>query len=380
MTRPRAGRAARGPDVIAETRATEPDEPAQDGRSRFDLIFEPSGLKVRIPPGVMLFDAASWNGIAVDSTCGGHGTCLKCKVRVLDPVAISASDTRAFSADELDAGWRLACRVQVSTDLRVTVPPLETRPKAATVGLGRKVILRPAVQKRYLELDEPSLSDQVTDLERLVSCLDDLELRADLYVLRKLGRVLRTSGFRVTAVVVDDVLIDVEPGDTSGRRFAIVFDLGTTTVVATLLDLSTGMPLAVQSMHNKQQSFGADVITRISATMTVDGALGRLCQLAQESLNELAQGVCEDAGVRPSEVYEIAVAGNATMTHLVLGIDPGPLGVAPFILSTRAFPEVLRATARRESARAGSRSDLPVRRRLRGRRHRRRSLRVGDGP
>jgi len=341
MASPRAGPAARDPHETAETRAAARDELTADGRSRFDLTFEPTGLKVRIPPGVMLFDAASWNGIAVDSTCGGHGTCLKCKVKVLDPVAISASDTRAFSADELDAGWRLACRVRVSTDLRVAVPPLETRPKAATVGVGRKVILRPAVQKRYVELDKPSLSDQATDLERLLSSLDDLELRADLYVLRKLGRVLRTSEFRATAVVVDDVLIDVEPGDTSGRRFAIAFDLGTTTVVATLLHLSTGMPLAVQSMLNKQQSFGADVITRISATMTVDGALGRLCRLAQESLNELAQAVCEAAGVSPSEVYEIAVAGNATMTHLVLGIDPGPLGVAPFILSTRTFPEIL---------------------------------------
>ena len=341
MASPWAGQAARDPDEMAATRATGRDGPTQGGASRFDLIFEPSGLKVRIPPGVMLFDAASWTGIAVDSTCGGHGTCLKCKVKVLDPVPISASDTRAFSADELDAGWRLACCVQVSTDLRVAVPPLETRPKAATVGVGREVILRPAVQKRYVELDEPSLSDQASDLERLVSSLDDLKLRADLYVLRKLGRVLRTSGFKATAVVVDDVLIDVEPGDTSGRRFAIAFDLGTTTVVATLLDLSTGMPLAVQSMLNKQQSFGADVITRISATMTVDGARGRLCQLAQESLNELAQAVCEAAGVSPSEVYEIAVAGNATMTHIVLGIAPGPMGVAPFILSTRTFPEIL---------------------------------------
>ena len=341
MASPWAGQAARDPDEMAATRATGRDGPTQGGASRFDLIFEPSGLKVRIPPGVMLFDAASWTGIAVDSTCGGHGTCLKCKVKVLDPVPISASDTRAFSADELDAGWRLACCVQVSTDLRVAVPPLETRPKTATVGVGREVILRPAVQKRYVELDEPSLSDQASDLERLVSSLDDLKLRADLYVLRKLGRVLRTSGFKATAVVVDDVLIDVEPGDTSGRRFAIAFDLGTTTVVATLLDLSTGMPLAVQSMLNKQQSFGADVITRISATMTVDGALGRLCHFAQESLNELAQAVCEAAGVSPSEVYEIAVAGNATVTHIVLGIAPGPMGVAPFILSTRTFPEIL---------------------------------------
>jgi uncharacterized 2Fe-2S/4Fe-4S cluster protein (DUF4445 family) len=160
-------------------------------------------------------------------------------------------------------------------------------------------------------------------------------------VLRTVGRVLRENDYKVTAVVVDDVLIDLEPGDTTGRVFAIAFDLGTTTVVATLLDLSTGAPVAVESMLNKQQSFGADVITRISKIMMDGRALERLCLLAHESLDELAQAVCEAGGVSPTEVYEIALAGNATMTHIVLGIDPAPLGVAPFIMSTRLFPEIL---------------------------------------
>jgi uncharacterized 2Fe-2S/4Fe-4S cluster protein (DUF4445 family) len=326
----------------AEAESLDEGDATHDGRGRFDLLFEPAGRKVRVPPGVMLFDAASWNGIAIDSTCGGHGTCRKCKIKILGPgTQISPLDTRAFSTDELRAGWRLACRVQVSSDLRVEVPPLVTRPKAATVGVGRSVILRPAVQKRYVELSEPTLSDQTTDLERLVSSLDDLELRADLDVLRRLGKVLRESDYKVTAVVIDDVLISVEPGDTTGRMFAIAFDLGTTTVVATLLDLSTGTPVAVQSMLNKQQPFGADVITRISTIMMDERALERLCQLAHETLDELARAVCEAGGVSPAEVYEIALAGNATMTHIALGIDPGPLGVAPFIMSTRLFPEVL---------------------------------------
>jgi len=141
-------------------------------------------------------------------------------------------------------------------------------------------------------------------------------------VLRTLGRTLREADYKVTAVVVDDVLIAVEPGDTTGRRFGIAFDLGTTTVVATLLDLSTGTPAAVESTLNKQQPFGADVITRISATMMDPGALDKLQQLATETLGELARAVCEQGGVAPDEVYEIAVAGNATMTHIVLGIDP----------------------------------------------------------
>ena len=215
------------------------------------------------------------------------------------------------------------------------VPPLTTRPKAATVGVGRQVILRPAVQKRYLELAEPSLADQASDVERVLAQLDDLEPRAELSVLKTLGRTLREADYKVTAVVVDDVLIAVEPGDTTGRRFGIAFDLGTTTVVATLLDLSTGTPVAVESMLNKQQPFGADVITRISATMMDPGALDKLQQLAQETLGELARAVCAQGGVQPDEVYEVAVAGNATMTHLVLGIDPEPLGMAPFIMSAR---------------------------------------------
>ena len=326
------------------TGSTAAGHPAADAPARVDLYFEPAGTRVRVPPGVTLFDAASWNGIAIDSTCGGHGTCKKCKVRIVDGGAeVTPLDVRAFSPDELREGWRLACRVVTAADLRVDVPPLVTRPKAATVGVGRQVILRPAAQKRYLELDEPSLADQLTDLERVLAAVDDLELRADLHALRVIGRVLRAADYKVTAVIVDDVLIDVQEGDTTGRLYGIAFDLGTTTVVATLLDLSTGTPMAVASMLSKQQPFGADVITRISAVMMDPATLERLTRLAHESLNELAAEVCQQAGVDPADVLEVAMAGNATMTHLALGIDPEPLGVAPFIMSTRLFPEVLAA-------------------------------------
>ncbi|HLX78611.1 MAG TPA: ASKHA domain-containing protein, partial [Acidimicrobiales bacterium] len=143
------------------------------------------------------------------------------------------------------------------------------------------------------------------------------------------------------AVVVDDVLVDVEAGDTTDALYGIAFDLGTTTVVATLLDLSTGTPVAARSTLNRQQPFGADVITRISAVMMDADALGKLRSLAHETLSELAREVCAEGEVEPQSVYEVALAGNATMTHIVLGIDPEPLGVAPFILSTRAFPEIL---------------------------------------
>ena len=164
---------------------------------------------------------------------------------------------------------------------QVEVPPLTTRPKAATVGVGRQVILRPAVQKRYLELTEPNLADQATDLERVLAAA-------------------RGPGAAGRAGRAADPGPDAARGRLQGHRggrrrradrgrarrhhrrarFGIAFDLGTTTVVATLLDLSTGTPVAVESMLNKQQPFGADVITRISATMMDPGALDKLQQLA----------------------------------------------------------------------------------------------------
>ena len=306
---------------------------------RVDLRF--NDRPVRVPQGVTLFDAASWNGIAIDSTCGGHGTCKKCRIRFkADPPVPTSLDLRAYTAAEIRDGWRLACRTPANNDADLEVPPLVTRPKAAIVGVGRQVILRPAIRKRYLELAEPSLADPLSDLERVLAELDDVATAADLAVLRDLGGTLRASDFKVTAVVADETLIAVEPGDTTGRAFGLAFDLGTTTVVATLLDLTAGTPVAVESMLNKQQPFGADVIARISATMLDPAARDRLRQLAQETLAELAAAACQAGGVLPQEVYEVALAGNATMVHLVLGIDPEPLGVAPFILATRLLPEV----------------------------------------
>jgi len=332
---------------LIEPGGTEPA--AHDGTGRVRLAFavhDTDGTvtdrEVRVPPGVSVFDSASWNGIAIDSTCGGHGTCHKCRVRLTSRAPVTRHDQRTFTAAQLDEGWRLACLVQATGDLQVEVPPLTTRPKAATVGVGRQVILRPAVQKRYVELEEPTLRDQRPDLRRLLDAVDDLEPVPDLHALRRLPKVLRESGFRVTAVVVDEALVDVEPGDTTATRYAIAFDLGTTTVVATLIDLETGTPVAVASTLNRQQPFGADVISRISATMLDPRALDRLTEAAHATLALLTDEVCAEGGVDPAHVYEVALAGNATMTALALGLDPEPLGVAPFVMAS-AHPSGLLA-------------------------------------
>jgi len=327
-----AARAERSRDAGAEP------QPG-DGSERVRLKFLPDGAEVRVPSGTPVFDAASWNGIAIDSTCGGYGTCKKCKVRIVSgELPVGPIDPRAFTQAELDDGWRLACRAAAREDLVVEVPPLQTRPKAALAGVGRHVILRPSVQKRHLVMEEPTLEDQRPDIRRVLDAIDDLEPVPSLGLLRTLGGTLRAAGFDVTAVVVDEELLDVEPGDTTARRYAIAYDLGTTTVVATLLDLDSGQPLAVRSMLNRQQPFGADVITRISATMMEPDALGKLQARAHETFVELTEEVCVEAGVEPREVYEITVCGNQTMMQLALGIDPEPLSMAPFVVTTNSFP------------------------------------------
>ena len=324
------------------TRELEPaDVTPGDGATRVRLRFEPDGNEVRVPSGTPIFDAASWNGIAIDSTCGGYGTCKKCKVKILSgDVPVGPIDPRAFTQSELDDGWRLACRAGARADLVVEVPPLQTRPKAALAGVGRHVILRPSVQKRHLVIEEPTLEDQRSDLQRVLDGLDDLEPYVSIEMLRELGTTMRGAKFDVTAVVCDRELIALEPGDTSARRFAIAFDLGTTTVVATLLDLETGQPAAVRSMLNRQQPYGADVITRISATMMDSSALQALSDRAHETLAELTGEVLAEAGVAEAEVYEITVCGNVTMMQLALGIDPEPLSMAPFVVAAHELPPV----------------------------------------
>ena len=225
--------------------------------ARVDISFEPSEKSVRVPSGVSVFDAASWNGLAIDSTCGGNGTCKKCKVQILEgSVPVTNLDSRAFKQEELDAGWRLACVSHATASLKVHVPPLTTRPKASTVGVGRQVILRPSVIKRYIEVSEPSLRDQRSDLRRVLDEISDVTVNIDPQLIKELPKVLRTSDFKVTCVVVADQLIAIEPGDTTTALYGIAYDLGTTTVVASLMDLATGTPLAVASMLNKQQPFG----------------------------------------------------------------------------------------------------------------------------
>ena len=315
-------------------------------QKKLEVLYKPFDKATRVPPGTTLFSAAHWIGLPIDSTCGGRGTCGKCKVQVLEGGAeITIADRKQLRPGELEAGWRLSCQAKVYEDTTVTVPELLRVPKAATMGVNRLVLLDPNVRKVYVELTEPDLEDQRSDIERLRDALtaEGFDMKADLRVLRTLPALLRGAEFKVTAVLGGDQLIAVEAGDTREESYGVAFDLGTTTVVGTLMNLRTGMAEAVRSALNGQAPFGADVISRISHGMQGDEAKAELREAIQRTMNTVLSELYESAGIQRERVYETVVVGNATMLHLLLGIDATPISMMPF---TPAFREPLYLPAR----------------------------------
>jgi uncharacterized 2Fe-2S/4Fe-4S cluster protein (DUF4445 family) len=301
---------------------------------KYQVTFLPSHLVTHAPEGTTLFNAANWAGLPIDSTCGGRGTCGKCKVRLLDGACpVTDADQRFLSETELAEGWRLSCRAPIHNACVADVPRLMTSPKAALLGYGRHVALDPNVAKVFLRLAEPTLEDQRSDLARVTDALraEGYEARAGLAVWRALPKTLRGSDFAITAVVCGDELIAVEPGDTTGQAFGLALDIGTTTVVGALLDLKTGAVAAVRSALNGQAPFGADVISRVSHTMMHLDGLATLHQRVVETISALVERLLAESGIAREHVYEAVAVGNATMLHLLFGIDPEPISVAPFI-------------------------------------------------
>lgn len=301
---------------------------------KYQVTFFPSRLVTHTPEGTTLFNAANWAGLPIDSTCGGRGTCGKCKVRLLEGTCpITGADQRFLSEAELTGGWRLSCRAAIHADCVADVPRLMTSPRAALLGYGQHVILDPNVAKIHLQLAEPSLEDPRSDFTRVAGALraEGYEVRAGLATWQALPKTLRDNDFSITAVICGDELIAVEPGDTTDRVYGLALDVGTTTVVGALVDLKTGAIAAVRSELNGQAPFGADVISRVSHTMLHEDGLALLQARVVETINLLLDRLLDVSGVARENVYEAVAVGNATMLHLLLGIDPEPISVAPFV-------------------------------------------------
>ncbi|HYS77506.1 MAG TPA: 2Fe-2S iron-sulfur cluster-binding protein, partial [Candidatus Dormibacteraeota bacterium] len=196
------------------------------------VTFLPRESTTRVPAGTTLFHAAAWTGQPIESTCGGRGTCGKCRVQILEGAApVTPADLQHVGQEDIDSGWRLSCQAEVRSEMVVQVPRLLTTPKTAMFGVGRQVLLDPNVHQVHLRLAEPTLHDQRSDYQRLKDALreEGFAMTASLPVLRTLPKTLREAEFDVTVVLCGDSLIAVEAGDTTSECYGIAFDVGTTT-------------------------------------------------------------------------------------------------------------------------------------------------------
>ena len=301
--------------------------------STIKVTFEPEGKAAFVLPGSIILEAAARAGIIIDTPCGGRGTCGKCRVVVRDGCTPpTTTEERLLTAEELASGLRLACQTKVVRDTAVTVPAGSRffEQRILTTGVGGAARLCPAVTKRAVRPPEPTLEDQRADADRVVAALDgEGPLVLDLGAARQLPGALRADGRLLTAVLHGRTLIAFEPGDTTARAFGAAFDVGTTTVVGSLLDLATGHQLAIASRMNPQVSFGDDVVARISHASEGNG-LGELQARIVECVNDILDELTAAAGVPADAVYELTVVGNTTMNHLLLGLDPRHIAQMPF--------------------------------------------------
>jgi len=297
------------------------------------VTFEPHGRAVFVLKGTKVLEAAARGGLTIDTPCGGQGTCGKCRLRLSRGAGEpTGAEREALSDEELRDGWRLACQSAVTEETVVDVPDdslFAGRHRILTAAkVAEAAEIMPAVRKVRVELPAPSLTDDAPDLLRLQQALGPV--KADLDLLRTLGRRLREAGFSGTAVLSDHHLIDFEPGDTTEQCCGAAFDVGTTTVVASLVDLCTGGELAVESAMNPQVRFGDDVLSRIKHA-AAPGGLEELRAAIVETVDEMIGQLCRQADLPRERIYEVTFSGNTTMQHLLSGIDPSQLGSVPFV-------------------------------------------------
>lgn len=295
--------------------------------ARITVLSEGREVACDAGAGETLLEALLADGVALENPCGGKGVCGKCRVRFAGGGAPEPDGTerKLLSAEELDCGVRLACLHEAADGQVVELPSAEQGHEVLTTGLLPEFEHAVDVEKRLVEIRRPTLDDQTPFEEQLCAQLGVGEVPVSVLA----GTGLQPGAY--TAVLHGGRVIGLELGDTRGRLYGAAIDIGTTTVVCELVDLGTGEVLADASRVNAQKSFGMDVLTRISYEIEhpEDGAR-KLQRAIVGSLNAMLREACEQAGVDPAWVYELAVGANCTMTHMLLGVDARPIGTAPF--------------------------------------------------
>ena len=308
------------------------------------VTFLPGYRKVSVPEGTTLLDAARAAGLSMNVVCGGQGKCGKCQVSIRDGTVLFDREKyrRFFADEEIARGVCLACQARVAGDVQVEVPAgslIEEQKILVDIPGLADIPLNPAVRKYVVRLEPPSLEDTTPDLARLLEGVERQggpppnRVYAPLGVLCSLPQVLRRSGWHATATVAlvpgGYRLSSVDEGDTTERLYGAAVDIGTTTIVAYVRSLVDGRILATASNYNRQISCGEDILSRVNFSRK--SGLVRLQQLAAESINEALTNAADAAGIDREEIFEVMIAGNTVMTHLLLGIDPAYMIAEPYI-------------------------------------------------
>jgi uncharacterized 2Fe-2S/4Fe-4S cluster protein (DUF4445 family) len=340
---------------------------------KFKVTFYPDNKTVEVEKEKAILSAAISAGVYINSSCGGDGVCGRCKVILKKGQVFSQSSGR-ITAQERKRGVYLACMAQVLSDLEVEIPaesrlslegltqeevnarlkkdysePEEIEP-AGKVPSSGAFRFSPLSQKVYLELPVPDLNDKLSDLERLerqISLKKDIPVQhMGLSNIKSLSELLRSCDWKVTATLgrredFTEILV-IEPQDKSLTNFGVAFDIGTTTVSGQLIDLNTQKILGTKATYNKQAQFGSDVITRIMYAKDADG-LEDLHEVVVADMNEMIAELAKEHSVDLNDVTFAVCAGNTTMIHLLLRIDPTYIRREPYV-PTLNFVPVLRAS------------------------------------
>jgi uncharacterized 2Fe-2S/4Fe-4S cluster protein (DUF4445 family) len=335
-----------------------------------NVTFLPHNRTVSIGKGETLIRAALQAGVHINASCGGGGVCGKCRI-MLEEGSVAGGVSERLNAEDAAKGYRLACLSQVETDIVVRVPiesaidatalnqPMTPRRTAKIKvfdlnSLKEKGLFIAPVKKIYVELPPPDATNNMPDVSRLVSALGHQEglhkLEITLPMIRRLPAALRQDNFRVTATVVKPVrddgknlITNIQAGDRSRESYSFAVDIGTTTVYVQLVDLITGEIKGERADFNGQISYGEDVISRIMYAEKA-GGLETLQAVIATTINRLIGRILDKSRIDRQDISTITIAGNTTMTQLLLSIDPGYIRRAPYVPAATLYPPLYAAT------------------------------------
>ncbi len=311
------------------------------------ITILPEKEVLTVTTGITLYEGLRQHKIFFEHACGGRAKCGRCKVRILAPGELpppTPEEEQIIAKKELGRGVRLACCFLVTGDLTLELVTTADGPASIhTEGFLPDFPLATAIKKLFISLPAPSLADNLSDLERLQKYSGQPAHPVYLAkLIPKLPSLLREAEFKVTLALLDGQITVVEPSDTSNTCYGVAVDIGTTTVVVSLIDLVSGKEVAIASELNAQRPYGMDVLSRISHCQQHPQEVTRLHQLIISKINSLITNLCQQAQIKRELIYQLTVAGNTTMLQLFVGVTPRWLGRSPYIA---AFAKGLRLRA-----------------------------------